>query len=228
MARSKESLRNVVIFALSLGSLIVSGAGLAGFLYMRRSRDSIRAGRDQLTVANRQLEKALSAKTEFLAMASHEMRTPLNGILGITQVLLHGDRLQDDMRRRISLVQSAGEAMKLLVDDLLDVAKTENGSESLKCEPFPLRATIEGACTFWEDKATAKNLTLSATVHVQEQAIGDQIRLKQIISNLLSNAIKFTDAGEVRLSADYLAGELVVKVSDTGVGIEPEDHDRIF
>ena len=228
LAREKERVRNIIFLALSLGFGVVSVAAIGGLLYLRWSRNRIRAARDQLATANLKLGNALNAKTQFLAMASHELRTPLNGILGITQVLLAIDDLQESSRQRISLVHSAGETMKSLVDDLLDVAKTEQASIDIQSRPFDLREMLNGVRAFWSDKASGKSIDLVVDIDVPERAVGDQARLRQIVYNLLLNAIKFTESGKVELLAHHVEGELLVRVTDTGLGIAPEDQERIF
>ena len=228
LARSQARLHTVIVSFLGAAGVAVFLATLTGFLYMRRSRNRIRAARDQLALANVSLEKALAAKTEFLATTSHEIRTPLNGILGMTQVVLADPDVRGKLRDRVNLVQTAGEAMKLLVDDLLDVAKTESGALNLVHEPFPLDHVMAQTRDFWAGKAQSKGLHLRVEAQVPPRAVGDQDRIRQVLFNLVSNAIKFTDQGGVDVHASHADGVLTVKVSDTGVGVGPEDHERIF
>ena len=228
LARSQARLRTFIVLALAGAGIVLFLATLLGFLYMRWSRDRIRAARDQLAVVNTSLEKALNAKTEFLATTSHEIRTPLNGILGMTQVVLADPDIKGVLRNRLGLVQTAGETMKMLVDDLLDVAKTESGALTLEHKPFSLRQVVTQTRDFWSAKALSKGLDLRLDAEVPDRAVGDQVRLQQILFNLMSNAIKFTDQGDVELHAIHEDGWLTLRVSDTGVGIGSDDHLRIF
>ena len=198
LARSQARLRMVVASALAVAGVFVFLATLLGFLSMRRSRDRIRAARDQLATANVSLEKALKAKTEFLATTSHEIRTPLNGILGMTQVALADPTVKGPVRERLSLVQTAGETMKMLVDDLLDVAKTEDGALALHAEVFSLRDLLRETQKFWADRASEKGLYLKLESEAPDRVVADRARMRQVLYNLLSNAIKFTDRGGVR------------------------------
>ncbi|HEX8555576.1 MAG TPA: histidine kinase dimerization/phospho-acceptor domain-containing protein, partial [Sphingomonas sp.] len=121
---------NLFIGLLAAGGIIMALLA-AAFVSIRRSRDRVRAANTELAGTNEQLESALKAKSEFLATTSHEIRTPLNGILGMTQVLLADRRVDPGVREKIEVVHGAGEAMRALVDDLLDVAKLEHGGLTL-------------------------------------------------------------------------------------------------
>jgi signal transduction histidine kinase len=114
-----------------------------GLVSIRRSRNAVRASNVKLNELNGSLQKALKAKTEFLATTSHEIRTPLNGILGMTQVLLADRQVGQDVRDKISIVHGAGEAMKALVDDLLDVAKMETGKASVSPAEMDLHELLQ-------------------------------------------------------------------------------------
>ena len=117
--------RNLITTVLLIGSTIIAGLLAVSFLWIRRSRNDVRAANGKLSEANFALEKALKARTEFLATTSHEIRTPLNGILGMTQVLLGERKIDAETREKIALVHGAGETMRALVDDILDIARME-------------------------------------------------------------------------------------------------------
>jgi len=232
IARAQARQRTI---ALTFGVVLVllgSGGGLVHYRSVIRSRNHIRRKNDELNQSNAFLEKALKAKSEFLATTSHEIRTPLNGILGTTQVLIHSSRMPADVRERVELIQIAGEAMKGIVDDLLDVAKMESGSIELVEDRFDLRAALSDVARFWSDSAVRKGLNLEADLDAcPGLVIGDERRLRQVVYNLLSNAVKFTDHGFVRLCArpdpDAL-DHLLVEVADTGCGIPEEELEKIF
>jgi signal transduction histidine kinase/tetratricopeptide (TPR) repeat protein len=217
-------------------TVLVGGAGTLilvlvtfGFFQMRRSRNEVRAANGQLETSNQALEKALKAKTEFLATTSHEIRTPLNGILGMTEVLLADPQMVGPTRERLSLVHSSGQTMRALVDDLLDVAKNESGGLDVVKAEMDLGRLLKETAATWIDKAETKGLKLILSIDAAPaRIIEDKERLRQVMSNLMSNAIKFTDTGTVELNARADGDHLVLKVTDTGVGIASADHQRIF
>ena len=229
LARSQARLRVVVLTA----ALVIGGAiflaTLLGFLSMRASRNRVRAANTELGVANGALGLALKAKSEFLATTSHEIRTPLNGILGMTQVILADLGLARHVRERLQLVHGAGETMKALVDDLLDIAKAETGAVTLEAAPVELPRLLEETRRFWEGQAEAKGLTLVLeAAGAPPRIVADEGRLRQLLFNLMSNALKFTEAGSVTLRAGAEGGALVLAVEDTGIGIPAREHARIF
>ncbi|MBO9546964.1 CHASE2 domain-containing protein [Caulobacter sp.] len=201
--------------------------------HMRESRDSIRAAHDELAVANVALDRALKARTDFLAMTSHEIRTPLNGVMGMTQVVLADQALPPEVREKIRLVHASGETMLALVEDLLDVAKMESGAVAITKAPMDLGRLLDETLAVWTDKAQAKGLRLKGDRAAAPRLIDEDAgRLRQILFNLLANAIKFTDTGEISLTSGVersQAGDsLVFTVTDTGIGIAPDDLERIF
>jgi len=227
--------RNRMQLALLSAAAVISTLLLIGFLSIRRSRNQVRAANATLRTTNVALEKALAAKTEFLATTSHEIRTPLNGILGMTQVILAGRQLDPTLRGRIELVQGAGETMKALVDDILDVAKMETGELRIQTAEMDLKRLLEDAVTVWTGQAETKRIGIEFDLdHCPGKIIADEVRLRQIIFNLMSNAIKFTDRGQVRLAAfsetdeDSDTERLVIRVADSGIGIPSDRIEEIF
>ena len=230
--RQRTQYRTTILSGLLVAGGIVFAMLLFGYLSIRRSRNQVRAANDTLTFTNTKLEKALAAKTEFLATTSHEIRTPLNGILGMTQVLLADRAIGPDVRSKVEVVHGAGEAMRALVDDILDVAKMETGEITIAHEPTDLTQILADTMRLWSGQAQVKGLTLAMSAEGAPRTIlSDAGRLRQIIFNLMSNAIKFTPAGSVRLTVDVEPGDrdqLIVTVSDTGIGIAADQHDLIF
>lgn len=225
--------RNRITLILLGGSVITVGLLGFNFLSLRRSSRRIEAANTRLNAANDSLEKALKAKSEFLATTSHEIRTPLNGILGVTQVLLADPNITPEVRDRVTLMHGAGETMRALVSDILDAAKIENGSLTIEKGETDLAGLLEDAVRLWTDKAEEKGLSLTVERgDAPARIIEDGPRLRQIVFNLLSNAIKFTDEGAVRLSAgvegEEAAERLVLRVSDTGIGIPADQVDSVF
>ena len=204
-----------------------------GLVTIRRSRDRVRAANIELGVANTALEKALAAKTEFLATTSHEIRTPLNGILGMTQVMLADPGLEAATRERVDVVHGAGMRMRGMVDDILDVAKMENGNFTVDVGTVDLPATLEDATRLWADQAHSRGIDFSVECEgVPRWIESDPTRLRQIVFNLLSNALKFTQRGSVvvRVSTGVEGAErrLRIAVRDTGIGIPTDKHAQIF
>jgi len=233
LGRAQERQRAMLLSAAGVIALLVFAGGGWHYLSMRRSRNAIASANDQLRASNLSLEKALKAKSEFLATTSHEIRTPLNGILGMTQVLMSRPALDPDVRERVELLQNAGETMKAIVDDLLDVAKLETGSITLEARPFDLSATLASVGALWKESACAKGIGFRMELDSCPGVIlADQQRIRQVVYNLLSNAVKFTDAGEVVLSAagTQSGGEpgVLIRVCDTGCGIPESEQEAIF
>ena len=203
---------------------------LIGLVTIRRSRDKVNAANDDLAATNSALGKALAAKTEFLATTSHEVRTPLNGILGMTQVMLAEPGVEPLIRDRLDVIHGAGMTMRALVDDILDAAKIEAGNLSIETMPFDLRATLAGAAQLWTEQAHDRSISFDVDLDdCPHGTIGDPARVRQIIFNLLSNAVKFTERGRVSLRAVRDGDAAIrVEVADTGIGIASGKLDEIF
>lgn len=233
LSRARARQKTIVFGGTVLIFLIALVGGGVHYASMRRSRNEIRKANNLLTTTNAALEKASRAKSEFLATTSHEIRTPLNGILGMTQMLLRQAGLADPVRERIELVHGAGETMKAIVDDILDVAKMETGAIDIRPDSFELEKMLKGVTQIWRDTADKKGLTLNIELAAcPQRIIGDEQRLRQIAFNLLSNAIKFTESGEVSLKVECIDVEdgnlLRLAVADSGCGIPADQLEEIF
>jgi two-component system, sensor histidine kinase len=179
-------------------------------------------------------ERANRAKSQFLANVSHELRTPMNAIIGMTDLAL-SEELSAQVREYLQAVHSNAHLLLELLNEILDLSKLEAGKLSLQNAPFCLREVIDELSQTFDYRATQKGLEFSARVasNVPDFLVGDSLRLRQVIINLLSNAIKFTDEGRVSLdvqieSASKREAWLRFSVTDTGIGISPEDQERIF
>lgn len=194
----------------------------------------------ELQAALVRAEAADRLKSAFLATMSHELRTPLNSIIGFTGILLQGlaGEVNDEQRKQLGMVQTSARHLLELINDVLDLSKIEAGQFAVACEPFSLPESLEQVVASMAPIATKKGVGLeSAFEGCPETMTGDRRRLEQILFNLLNNAIKFTDCGRVRLSVRRLPGggsdtlgdpSVEFEVSDTGIGIEPEELETIF
>jgi signal transduction histidine kinase len=226
-------LPRTLIAVLLIGGALSLVMLLTALLSLRRSRDRIAAANAELRQANASLEQALQARTDFLATTSHEIRTPLNGILGMTQILLTDRQIDAAVRERISVVHDAGESMKALVDDLLDLAKIDGGEVTIEQVPLDLPALVEEVERLWHGQAERKGLQIELDLGACPEWIeGDPVRIRQVLLNLLSNALKFTADGAIGISAfaePADGGEaLVLQVRDTGIGIAADQQARVF
>jgi signal transduction histidine kinase len=188
---------------------------------------------DELAQANLALYESNRLKSDFLATMSHELRTPLNSVLGFSDVLLSSSGLSDKQGRWAANIKSSGEQLLALINDILDLAKIEAGKMQVRVTDVVVGDVCEGALAMFRPMAEKKNIDLRGQVDAMPPVRQDLVKLQQIISNLLSNAIKFTpEGGRVILRASAAPGpggeQLVLTVSDTGVGIAQEEQELIF
>jgi GAF domain-containing protein len=186
----------------------------------------------ELEDKSRELEAASRHKSEFLANMSHELRTPLNAIIGFSEVLgerMFGD-LNDKQAEYIQDIQSSGRHLLALINDILDLSKVEAGRMELDLTRFDLPAAIGGAVILVRERATRHGLALDLSVDDQlGPFVGDERKIRQVLLNLLSNAVKFTpEGGRISIRAVPADGGVEISVSDTGIGIAPEDQEAIF
>jgi signal transduction histidine kinase len=178
-----------------------------------------------------ELRLASQHKSQFLANMSHELRTPLNAILGYTELLVDGiyGGLPDKAAGVLERVQNNGKHLLALINDVLDLSKIEAGQLVFTLEEYALPEVVHSVVAATEPLASAKGLTMSAAVDPDlPRGYGDARRLSQVLLNLVGNAIKFTDEGEVAIGARVQNGLFVLTVRDTGPGIAPEDHGKVF
>jgi signal transduction histidine kinase len=185
----------------------------------------------RLAAVNAELQRANQHKAEFLANMSHELRTPLNSILGFSQLLLEGDGgvLSGEQRQDVEIVRQNGQHLLGLINDLLDISKLEAGKAQLHRGEVEVEALISECVESVSSLAKTKKLELSARVAPDVgRAFADGPKLKQVLLNLLGNAIKFTEFGSVLVETERQGAELVISVTDTGIGVPADDTERIF
>ena len=177
------------------------------------------------------MQEALRTKGEFLAVVSHEIRTPMNGVLGMAQ-LLQMTELTEEQKRYVETIQTSGETLLTIINDILDLSKLDAGSVRLDTRPVELREVVKEVVDLLGAQAQKKSLYLDMEIGADVPAWirGDATRLKQVLTNLVGNALKFTHFGGVRVAMRTLQqGEaLECQVQDTGIGIPPDKVDRLF
>lgn len=182
----------------------------------------------ELVQARDAAQAASQAKSEFLANMSHEIRTPLNAVLGMAQVMGR-DALDPVQRERLDVIRTSGQGLLSLLNDLLDLAKIEAQKLELAESEFDIEAVVRSACAPMAALASARDLPLRSAVTDDARGLwrGDPERVRQILTNLVGNAVKFTCAGIVDVQVEAREG-LVIRVSDTGVGIDAESLPLLF
>jgi len=180
-------------------------------------------------------EDAVKAKQQFLSNMSHEIRTPMNAIIGFTKVMLKTD-LSARQTEYLNAIKTSGDALIVLIDDILDLAKVDAGKMTFEKTPFKMATSISSMLHLFETKIHEKNLELIKKYDSQipDVLVGDPVRLHQIILNLVSNAVKFTTRGKITVSVrqledkDQEKAKIEFAVTDTGIGIAHNTLDRIF
>ena len=187
------------------------------------------ASEQQLDEALAHAKSANEAKSRFLATVSHEFRTPLNGIIGMAD-LLSDTRLDQEQTTYVRALRTSGHALLSLIEEILDFAKVEAGRTTLSEEAFDLVALAEGVVELLAPKAHDKGLSLAsiADPSMPHLVLGDPDRVRQILINLVGNAVKFTEAGGVGVRLGWQDGVVRIAIEDSGSGIAPERIDAIF
>jgi signal transduction histidine kinase len=186
----------------------------------------------EIEMKGRELEAASRHKSEFLANMSHELRTPLNAILGFSEVLserLFGE-LNEKQDEYLKDIHTSGRHLLSLINDILDLSKIEAGKMELELSEFDLPVTIDNALTLVRERAARRGIAVHREVDERlGQIQADERKIRQVLLNLLSNAIKFTpEGGRIEVGAQAVDGSIEVSVTDTGIGIAPEDQEAVF
>ena len=210
-----------------LGYLPGFSAVALGLNYVR---NSTRVYMEELRLA---AERASAAKTELMADMSHEVRTPMNGVLGLSGLLLDTE-LDDKQKKMVGAIRESADALMGIVDEVLDFAQLRKGQVELERAPFDISALLDSVAELMQPRATAKGLALDTELRElsTRRFVGDAGRLRQVLLNFVSNAIKFTDAGTVRITAEMAPSadnpKVRLSVQDTGTGIPSSMINQVF
>jgi PAS domain S-box-containing protein len=200
--------------------------------YSRDLERMVRARTDQLMEANEALQRATETRIRFLSSMGHELRVPLNSVIGFAGILLQGlsGPLTDDQRKQIGMIHTSGRQLIGTIDDVLDVARIEAGKEDLQWEQFELDTVLAGLAESVRDAAAERGTTIvPALAGGPIVVVSDRRKVAQIVSHMLENAVKFTDSGRIDVELERSSEhEVTVRVRDTGIGIAPEDLADVF
>jgi len=196
-----------------------------------RARVEAEIAMTQAEAARAEAESANGAKSDFLAVMSHELRTPLAAIMGYQELLADGitGPVTEAQAQQLGRIKVSARHLLSLIDEILTFTRLDAGRETVVPEPIDLDDALKDAAEIVEPLATAKKLELK-TISAGPGSIveSDSTKIRQILVNLMSNAVKFTDTGSVTAEANFLGREFLLKVTDTGIGIQPENLHRIF
>ncbi|KAA2284072.1 ATP-binding protein [Arenimonas fontis] len=228
----KDGSRVPVLLALSA---LRSGAGKpVGYLAAGTDLTQIKQLEQRLRASEAKAREASEAKSNFVAAMSHEIRTPMIGVTGMLEILAHTE-LDDEQRRIIQVIQQSARSLLQIIGDILDFSKVEAGRLELAPTTVSLPRLLRSTVANFGGSASSKGLMLACSVddRVGPAHVADGLRLRQILSNFLSNAIKFTEKGFVEAALEWRGREgdgdrLCFRVTDTGIGVTPEQQARLF
>ncbi len=219
-------------WAATLALVLGLACGMGAFLVIREHTLALQ-DEHRLRLRAEAAMRESSEKSVFLANLSHEIRTPMNAILGFTQLL--GDLVQGDRERHyVRAIQSSGESLLALINDILDLARIESGRIDLRPEATDVRELLSAMTTMFAQAIAEKHLRLAVGLELGSNPplLLDALRVRQVLFNLVNNAIKYTDSGQIeviaRVAAQGQSAQLELAVRDTGVGIAAADQARIF
>ena len=202
--------------------------------HLTELEEKVRQRTEELKLALDAAEEASRAKSDFLTSMSHELRTPLTAIIGFSEILLgeFAGKLNEKQRQYVNYILESGSHLLSLINDILDLSKVEAGKMELKTSKVRVGEILEGSLSMIRDSCQREGISLELRALPEAadlEITADPRRLKQIMHNLLSNAVKFTPkGGSIKVEAEREGDELVISVTDTGIGIPPEEQERIF
>ena len=241
-SRAHAARGETVWIEINCGAVEDPNTGLpAGYIASARNVSARVELETQLDRARRHAESAVAAKSQFLANMSHDIRTPMNGVLGYAQLLLQ-EPLLDRPRHHAQMIADSGQRMMRLLNDILDLSKIEAGQMVVCHEPVALHDLIVDCARLMRANAGLKGVSIEVeiTTAVPAEVVGDALRLRQILLNLIGNAVKFTPSGQITVEvaivegvgagvgAGVVAGNIEITVSDTGIGIAQDHMEAIF
>lgn len=213
----------VSMMALYYANIVSSQAELEQEVELRRATEQ------KLREATEQVERAMLAKSEFLAKMSHELKNPLNSIIGYSEILVEGLGENEDQKYKdLEAIRDAGHTLLELIDDLLDLSKLEAGRMHVHQDSIELRDFFEGVAAKWRANIIESGNEFRVEPPAAAEIVCDAAKLRRIIENLLSNAAKFSKNGRVTLAASMQGDHLLMSVEDTGVGIAEDQIGRLF
>lgn len=226
---------NVVITAIYDNRELIGFAKITRDLTQRLLADQEReASAKMLDQTNEELKQALEVKSRFLSTISHEVRTPMAGIIGMTEVLALEDLGEDNNVVVQNIFESSKRLLRLL-NNLLEAARMESGDLHLETRDFPIRTVLGDVRQIVNREASAKGVELEGSCDplIPETVCGDELKIRQILLNLVHNAVKFTESGDVTVNARIIektTNNLTIRfsVKDTGIGIKPDDREKLF
>ncbi len=190
--------------------------------------------RNELEKQRLEAQDATSAKNRFLASMSHEIRTPLNGVVALAGALAN-TQLADEQREMVELILKSGEGLNVILSDILDLSRIEEGVFNVQSAPFNFARCIETVVGLLQISVDEKGLDINVSIPTELDGyfMGDDVRIRQVVSNLLSNAVKFTDAGQIDIECEIVGHtdeglRVRTSVKDTGVGMSPSEVARVF
>lgn len=197
----------------------------------KKFTESLELANRELELRNREVERATRLKSKFLASMSHELRTPLNAIVGFSDLLAEGTPgdLNVKQKRFVNHIKQGSIHLLQLINDILDLSKIEAGQLELHCEDFLVVDALPEVLSTIRPLAMAKNIQIEQKLETERSIYADRVRFKQILYNLLSNAVKFTPKdGSIEIYAHEDGPSVLLSVTDTGIGVRPEDQEMIF
>ena len=213
----------VSMMALYYANVVSSQAELEQEVQLRRATEQ------KLREATEQIERAMLAKSEFLAKMSHELKNPLNSIIGYSEILIENLGAREDQKYKdLQTIRGAGHRLLELIDDLLNLSKLEAGKMTLHPDRIELRGLFEGMAAKWRSTIIESGNEFRVELPAADEILCDASKLRRVVENLLSNAAKFTKNGSITFSASMRGGVLQISVEDTGIGISEEQVSRLF
>lgn len=222
----------------TLELVLISDMDLTSYVGVQRELETYQDGleelverrTEQLREANTRMQEAIAAKDRLLANVSHEMRTPLNSIIGFTGVVAQGlaGDVTEEAKRQLTMANRSGKQLLALVNDLLDLSRLEHGSVQIEAAPVDIEALLHSTCEIIQPFARDKGLLAGCDIANLPLVHTDADRVRQVLLNLLSNAVKYTDEGSVTVGGRVSSDAVLLSVADTGRGIDEQDTEHVF